>query len=231
MRPNWRPCATLWSTWCAGGGDGASADGTGDQATMVLAVPLVEASAKVRTGFAVDDEAEYSSAAWTGYCRFDGHQRSLCETPRGNAKIPVRRTSQIIGRPPRQRSEGGCGTGQCGAMAPRRRQKPQGFRDSDPSRLRSKLRQRDFRTFRNAENTARAKRRINLALDEGKPQGSEDSDPSRLRGKPAPKGFQDFRNAETTRSRKRRIKPGARGKAAGLRRLRPALQGIQNTSP
>src|SRR6202521_4722029 len=29
--------------------------------TMVLAVPLVEASAKVRTGFAVDDDKEYSA--------------------------------------------------------------------------------------------------------------------------------------------------------------------------
>jgi len=30
--------------------------------TMVLAVPLVEASAKVRTGFAVDDDKEYSAS-------------------------------------------------------------------------------------------------------------------------------------------------------------------------
>src|SRR6202521_1096896 len=33
--------------------------------TMVLAVPLVEASAKVRPGFAVDDDKEYESTAWT----------------------------------------------------------------------------------------------------------------------------------------------------------------------
>src|SRR6202158_5925918 len=33
--------------------------------TMVLAVPLVEVSAKVRTGFAVDDDQEYGTA-WTG---------------------------------------------------------------------------------------------------------------------------------------------------------------------
>jgi len=33
--------------------------------TMVLAVPLVEASAKVRTGFAVDDDKEYSASGWT----------------------------------------------------------------------------------------------------------------------------------------------------------------------
>ncbi|MHB8503510.1 MAG: pyridoxamine 5'-phosphate oxidase family protein, partial [Candidatus Acidiferrales bacterium] len=34
--------------------------------TMVLAVPLVEASAKIRTGFAVDSDEEYSGGAWTG---------------------------------------------------------------------------------------------------------------------------------------------------------------------
>src|ERR1700682_2017466 len=38
--------------------------------TMVLAVPLVEASAKVRTGFAVDDDKEYDGSAWTGVLPF-----------------------------------------------------------------------------------------------------------------------------------------------------------------
>src|SRR5579864_3770628 len=38
--------------------------------TMVLAVPLVEASAKVRTGFAVDDDDEYEGTAWTGVIPF-----------------------------------------------------------------------------------------------------------------------------------------------------------------
>ena len=38
--------------------------------TMVLAVPLVEASAKVRTGFAVDDGKEYAGSAWTGVLPF-----------------------------------------------------------------------------------------------------------------------------------------------------------------
>src|ERR1700687_889553 len=38
--------------------------------TMVLAVPLVEASAKVRTGFAVDGEEEYAGSAWTGVLPF-----------------------------------------------------------------------------------------------------------------------------------------------------------------
>src|SRR5438270_12050425 len=34
--------------------------------TMVLAVPLVEASAKIRTGFAVNDDKDYSAHGWTG---------------------------------------------------------------------------------------------------------------------------------------------------------------------
>jgi uncharacterized protein len=36
------------------------------KATIVLAVPLVEASAKVRTGFAVDPDEYYEGSAWTG---------------------------------------------------------------------------------------------------------------------------------------------------------------------
>src|ERR1700751_2385631 len=38
--------------------------------TMVLSVPLVEASAKGRTGFAVDDDDEYDGTAWTGVIPF-----------------------------------------------------------------------------------------------------------------------------------------------------------------
>jgi nitroimidazol reductase NimA-like FMN-containing flavoprotein (pyridoxamine 5'-phosphate oxidase superfamily) len=36
------------------------------KATMVVSVPLVEASAKVRTGFAVDETEEYAGNAYTG---------------------------------------------------------------------------------------------------------------------------------------------------------------------
>ncbi|MGH9675534.1 MAG: pyridoxamine 5'-phosphate oxidase family protein [Candidatus Acidiferrum sp.] len=36
------------------------------KATMVVSVPLVEASAKVRTGFAVDSDEDYTSGAYTG---------------------------------------------------------------------------------------------------------------------------------------------------------------------
>jgi len=57
--------------------------------TMVLAVPLVEASAKVRTGFAVDDGKEYASSAWTGVLPFKWTPGEPLRDPRGNAKTPV----------------------------------------------------------------------------------------------------------------------------------------------
>src|ERR1700726_1790450 len=54
------------------------------KATMVLAVPLVEASAKVRTGFAVDNESEYDSGAWTGVLPFQWAAQEPVRDPRGN---------------------------------------------------------------------------------------------------------------------------------------------------
>jgi uncharacterized protein len=57
--------------------------------TMVLAVPLVEASAKVRTGFAVDDGEEYASAAWTGVVPMKWTAQAPVPDPRGNSEIPV----------------------------------------------------------------------------------------------------------------------------------------------
>jgi nitroimidazol reductase NimA-like FMN-containing flavoprotein (pyridoxamine 5'-phosphate oxidase superfamily) len=56
--------------------------------TMVLAVPLVEASAKVRTGFAVDDDAEYASSAYTGIIPFKWTAGEPIADPRGQSKIP-----------------------------------------------------------------------------------------------------------------------------------------------
>jgi nitroimidazol reductase NimA-like FMN-containing flavoprotein (pyridoxamine 5'-phosphate oxidase superfamily) len=57
--------------------------------TMVLAVPLVEASAKVRTGFAVDDENEYAlCSAWTGMLPFKWTPGEPVRDPRGNPKFP-----------------------------------------------------------------------------------------------------------------------------------------------
>ena len=57
--------------------------------TMVLAVPLVEASAKVRTGFAVDGDEEYASPAWTGVLPMKWLAQAPVADPRGNPKIPV----------------------------------------------------------------------------------------------------------------------------------------------
>jgi nitroimidazol reductase NimA-like FMN-containing flavoprotein (pyridoxamine 5'-phosphate oxidase superfamily) len=57
--------------------------------TMVLAVPLVEASAKVRTGFAVDHENEYAFCpAWTGMLPFKWTPGEPVRDPRGNPKTP-----------------------------------------------------------------------------------------------------------------------------------------------
>lgn len=58
-------------------------------ATMILAVPLVEASAKIRTGFAVDHDAEYASGAWTGVLPFEWTPKEPIRDPRGNAATPV----------------------------------------------------------------------------------------------------------------------------------------------
>src|SRR5216683_272132 len=57
--------------------------------TMVLAVPLVEASAKVRTGFAVDDDKEYSAPGWTGVIPMKWAAQPPVPDPRGNTEIPV----------------------------------------------------------------------------------------------------------------------------------------------
>lgn len=57
--------------------------------TMVLAVPLKEVSAKVRTGPAVDDEKEYAGPAWTGVLPFKWTPGTPVPDPRGNPAIPV----------------------------------------------------------------------------------------------------------------------------------------------
>jgi hypothetical protein len=56
---------------------------------MVLAVPLVEASAKVRTGFAVDSDQEYAGQGWTGVIPMKWTAQAPVQDPRGNPKIPV----------------------------------------------------------------------------------------------------------------------------------------------
>jgi uncharacterized protein len=69
------------------------------KATMVLAVPLVEASAKIRTGFAVDDDKEYESSAWTGVLPFAWTPGEPVRDPRCNAAAPVPERIQRYSRP------------------------------------------------------------------------------------------------------------------------------------
>jgi nitroimidazol reductase NimA-like FMN-containing flavoprotein (pyridoxamine 5'-phosphate oxidase superfamily) len=57
--------------------------------TMVLTVPLVEASAKVRTGFAVDDDTEYSSPSYTGIIPFKWTAGEPIPDPRRKSEIPA----------------------------------------------------------------------------------------------------------------------------------------------
>jgi len=56
------------------------------KATMVLAVPLVEVSAKTRTGFAVDDGKEYDGGAWTGVLPFAWTPGTPIADPRAKAR-------------------------------------------------------------------------------------------------------------------------------------------------
>src|SRR5260370_9596367 len=58
------------------------------KATMVLAVPLVEASAKVRTGFARDDIEEYNAPAWTGVLPLKWSAQSPIDDPRSKHNTP-----------------------------------------------------------------------------------------------------------------------------------------------
>jgi uncharacterized protein len=59
------------------------------KATMVLTVPLVEASAKVRTGFAIDKGDEYAGSGWTGVIPFKWAAQTPVPDPRGNATLPI----------------------------------------------------------------------------------------------------------------------------------------------
>jgi nitroimidazol reductase NimA-like FMN-containing flavoprotein (pyridoxamine 5'-phosphate oxidase superfamily) len=69
------------------------------KATMVLAVPLVEASAKVRTGFAVDADEDYNGAAWTGVLPLKWTAQAPIDDPRSKRKIPVPANIASYARP------------------------------------------------------------------------------------------------------------------------------------
>lgn len=68
-------------------------------ATMVLAVPLVQASAKVRTGFAVDAEQEYDGGAWAGVLPFKWTPGEPIRDPRGNAGVSIPERIRNYSRP------------------------------------------------------------------------------------------------------------------------------------
>lgn len=57
--------------------------------TMVLAVPLVEASAKVRTGFSIDAEENYGGKGWTGVIPFKWTAEAPIPDPRRKGDVPV----------------------------------------------------------------------------------------------------------------------------------------------
>lgn len=67
--------------------------------TMVVAVPIVEASAKVRTGFAVDDADEYANGAWTGVLPFSWTPGEPIPDPRGNKSAVMPENIQNYKRP------------------------------------------------------------------------------------------------------------------------------------
>jgi nitroimidazol reductase NimA-like FMN-containing flavoprotein (pyridoxamine 5'-phosphate oxidase superfamily) len=67
--------------------------------TMVVAVPLVEASAKVRTGFAVDGDEEYEGTGWTGVIPIKWTAQTPVPDPRGKSGIPVPPNIQHYSRP------------------------------------------------------------------------------------------------------------------------------------
>lgn len=70
------------------------------KATMVLSVPLVEASAKVRTGFAVDDEKEYGETnGWTGVIPFTWTAGEPTPDPRRRKEIVAPANIQRYARP------------------------------------------------------------------------------------------------------------------------------------
>jgi nitroimidazol reductase NimA-like FMN-containing flavoprotein (pyridoxamine 5'-phosphate oxidase superfamily) len=69
------------------------------KATMVLGVPLVEVSAKTRTGFAVDNEKEYETSAWTGVLPFAWTPGTPITDPRAKSAVPVPANIQDYKRP------------------------------------------------------------------------------------------------------------------------------------
>ena len=70
-------------------------------ATMILAVPLAEASAKVRTGFAVDRQEEYQGGTWTGVLPLRLTPGEPVPDPRGDPSASVPDAIRRYSRPRR----------------------------------------------------------------------------------------------------------------------------------
>jgi hypothetical protein len=67
--------------------------------TMVLAVPLVEASAKTRTGFAMDDEVAYAGGPWSGIIPMKWKSEAPVRDPQCNPDTPAPANVQDYSRP------------------------------------------------------------------------------------------------------------------------------------
>jgi len=67
--------------------------------TMVVAVRLVEASAKVRTGFAVNEDEDYAAPAWTGVIPMKWSSLAPVPDPRGKPSIAPPPNIQKYSRP------------------------------------------------------------------------------------------------------------------------------------
>jgi len=71
------------------------------KATSVLALPIDEASAKVRTGPPMDDEEDYGLAVWAGVIPIVSEAREPLPDPRLAAGVPAPPTATGYGRPGR----------------------------------------------------------------------------------------------------------------------------------
>jgi len=58
-------------------------------ATMVLCLPIVEASAKIRTGPPIDDEEDYAMAVWAGVLPLELTPLQPVADPRLKAGVPL----------------------------------------------------------------------------------------------------------------------------------------------
>lgn len=69
--------------------------------TMVLSVPLIEVSAKTRTGPAIDEDADYDVPVWTGVVPMKWTAQAPVPDPRGNPSIAVPAEALNYSRPQR----------------------------------------------------------------------------------------------------------------------------------